>query len=218
MLLVATFLVSSGLWAATYSYTGGPYSGVIPFTAPCGTGPCANYLNTMNVAGSFTTAIALAPNLINANVTAASVTSFSFSDGLNTYVSTDPNARLYFVQVSTGATGQITSATFIVEVWETGLSPHGVGDRLSYFGITPTSNLAYNNLACSVVLTTPALVPDGCNTVLPDASHSEAQSNTGIWASDLPPPVLAAVPTLSQWGLIVLAVLLAGLGFSHRKQ
>jgi hypothetical protein len=80
-----------------YSATVTPYASVNNFTAaPCPVGQsCVNFTTSMTQSGSFTVAAPLAPNLTSVDIH-ASVLSYSFSDGVNTYSSIDPSSRLYF--------------------------------------------------------------------------------------------------------------------------
>ncbi|RZI98714.1 MAG: IPTL-CTERM sorting domain-containing protein, partial [Haliea sp.] len=68
----------------TYAATGGNYTVFADFTAPCGVGACANFLNTMSASGTFTTAAPLPANLV-AQPIRPLITAFRFTDGLTTY-------------------------------------------------------------------------------------------------------------------------------------
>ena len=104
LFMLAALCFSPSLGATTYVYTGAPYTAVLNFTSPCGTGPCANYVVGERVTGQFTTTVPLGSNLVNQNVF-PSVTSYSFSDGLVTYSSADPNSRVDNLVVSTQPIG-----------------------------------------------------------------------------------------------------------------
>ena len=80
--------------AETYAATGGNYTVFTNFTAPCGAGACANYLNTMSASGAFTTVGPLPANLA-AQPIRPLMTAFRFTDGLTIYDSSDPNCLLY---------------------------------------------------------------------------------------------------------------------------
>ena len=97
VLLFATLLGllhSPTLWgqAKAYIYTGPVWESFDNFKEPCAAGPCANYPMGSRATGRFTTAAPLASNLTPVNIL-PQVISFSFSDGLNTYSSIDPNVR-----------------------------------------------------------------------------------------------------------------------------
>ena len=103
---------------------------------------------------------------------------FSFSDGLNTYASTDPSTVVFRFLVSTDASGSITWADMILQRWLTGTAPHALQDRISWM----SSGQAFHNLACTGLTT-----GDRCATALRDASHSRGRPIAFAWrtASDL---------------------------------
>lgn len=180
MLVLASFAFPA-LAVSTYAFTSPNYSFAIPFTAPCTIGTCANYTTSMHFAGSFTTASPLAANLVNAHVE-AQVTSFSFSDGINTYTSSDANARLVNLQFSTDASGVPTpTSTFIqVQQWTTGTNPHTTSDRVNQSFIDFNAD-SFNNAGCSLVGTSNG-VADVCKTVTNDSNRSEGDNSVaGTW-------------------------------------
>lgn len=203
--------------AATYTAaTTGPYTVKTDFTV-CSGGPCQNYTLAMTPSGSFTTATPLAANLSNANI-AAQITSFSFSDGINTFASTDPNVRIFQAIVSTSATGSITSSTLFFELWQTGTSPHAVGDKVALIQIG-NSVFATNTLNCTGVGTTPAGAADSCVSGPGDIGSSNASGATWTWAAVTPPATAATpVPSTSALGLLVLSALLGGAGLAMSRR
>jgi hypothetical protein len=106
--LVAVLFVP-GLWGTTYTLPATNYTVVANFTS-CTTGSCANFTTSMAPSGSFTTAAPLASNLANQNV-AAQVTSFTFTDGITTYNSSDATVRVYLFMVTTNASGNLSLRT-----------------------------------------------------------------------------------------------------------
>ena len=80
----------------------------------------------MNISGSFTLASPLPPNFPSADIT-SQVIAYSFTDGVNTIASTDPDARPYYFFVATDASGNINVRYLLVEKWQSGSSPHTVG-------------------------------------------------------------------------------------------
>ncbi|MBK6960369.1 MAG: IPTL-CTERM sorting domain-containing protein [Gammaproteobacteria bacterium] len=234
LLALACLCLSPSLWAATYSYQGPTYASKIDFTSPCGTGPCANYALGQNITGQFTTAAPLPPNLFFADVH-ANVTSYSFTDGVNSYSSSDPNTRLHVFAISTDAAGNILAATSWVQIqlWLTGSSPHAPGDRAAVLGgcrpaggctgggedrAVPTSPV----LQCKLLGRGGNIAPDSCSGGMPDISVSSANvaaSSFGTWSILAESPI----PTLSEWALILLALLVAGfalwaLSFGKRRE
>lgn len=198
----AALLMAPGIWAATYTYTGGNYYSVTNYTT-CGTGTCANFTTSMRITGSFTTSAPLAANLSLQNV-AAQVTSYSFSDGVTTFANSDSNTRLYQILVDTDGSGRVTWASVLLELWRTGTSPHAAGNRLDFLFSDGSDDFGHVNVPCLTTGSSPAGVADSCTSYLADASSSTAMGFTGSWATP------SAVPTLSGWGSVLLLAALLG--------
>ncbi len=94
VLAAALVLLASGAQATTYTYTG------VNFDAAS-----SPYTTAMSVSGSITLASPLAPNLVGADLL-ASLESWSFSNGVQTYSSAAP-PLFQQVLVSTDANGTI---------------------------------------------------------------------------------------------------------------
>ena len=94
VLAAVLVLLASGTQATTYTYTG------VNFDAASGP-----YTTAMSVSGSITLASPLAPNLVGADLL-ASLESWSFSNGVQTYSSAAP-PLFQQVLVSTDANGAI---------------------------------------------------------------------------------------------------------------
>src|SRR5262249_41661527 len=135
-LLFLASLVTTSMWASvTYTFTGSNYNLTSNFSGPCSVGPCANFTGAMSPSGSFTIATALPANFVETDITSQLI-SFSFSDGLNSYTNTNSNVRIFAFQVGTDATGQIKNHFIYVEFWQTGSSPHVIGNRFARIAIT----------------------------------------------------------------------------------
>jgi len=194
-ILTSLFVATSpSAQTTTYSYVGPAATTFVDFTAPCGTGPCANFPPGTQLTGQFTTAAPLPANMSGSNISSL-VTSFSFTDGLNTYSSADPGVRVYNFTVATDAGGNVTlinTSEIVVERWQTGTSPHAAGDRYSLailWALHP-GGVSHNNAGCTKVSTSFAGVPDTCTVEAPDASTSTATAPTGTWSKF---PVAAAL-------------------------
>lgn len=190
----------------TYTSSVGNYISVTDFASCPGGETCTNYTTAMRQSGSFTVAAALAPNLANADI-AGLVTSYSFSDGINTYSNTNADNRIGFFSVSTDASGAITAANIFIQKWLSGTSgSHAAGDRFSYiwFGSPLFVSQSVNNTTCGNVST----VGDVCISEIGGIGSSFAEAPLASWA-----PVVAApptpVPTLSEWAMIIMASLMA---------
>ncbi|KRA13216.1 IPTL-CTERM sorting domain-containing protein [Acidovorax sp. Root568] len=211
LVLLAAALLQAGARAATYTYTGPAYnaSELHNFAAcPPGTGNCGAYTTAMAETGSFTTAVPVAANLNSEDIT-SQVTSFSFSDGLTVYASGDPQVTLMSVVATT--TGGVLQFSVTLLRWQTP-APHASGDHLDRISL---SQGGQHNAVCSDV----GLNPQGDQCYASSAgdvfsSWRNDDLVNGIWvASGLPPVASTAVPTLGEWGLLLLASLMVGAGW-----
>lgn len=210
----ALFVVIASFFAATLAFaqptvysnaTSGPFFALTNFTAPCTIGPCQNFSAGMLGSASFTTASPLPSNLVNADIRAL-VTAYTLTSGIDTISSTNPNAR-FTISVSTDGTGAITFANVQAHVWITPSVAHVLGDRASYISFSGVMNGAHNR-PCGALGGLPGNPPDSCIFFPGDSSSSSAAANIGAWSmAPLVPP--SAIPSLSTWGLICLAGLLA---------
>jgi len=224
-------MTAASAWAsATYTFTSTNLGTFSNYTT-CSTGPCANYNSSMQLTGSFTLAAALPANFSGASDITSQVTSYSFSDGLNTYSSSDPNSRIYQFFISTDGTGAISVASILIERWQSGSSPHSVGNRVALFNLNGASiNQAENNLTCvSVGSGTSSGIADVCQLANNDAASSTSSASLGSWTgggspgggggsptpTPTPAPAPVGTPTLGEWGMISLAVLLVGFAWTR---
>ena len=208
-LLVGALLVSaSGLCATTYTYSGPAFTNVAqpPFTA------------TGRVTGSFTVASPLPP--LNAADIGNLLVKYSFTDGINTYSSTDPNARVFLFWISTDSTGAIYSTNIVLERWKTGSAPHvpstgvpfPVPDRLSAISVNLWSFGVYErDQVVNDGVCTDIFAGDVCNdgSIEQPSFRSPSAMANGMgtfWtaAADVT-ATPAAVPTLSDIGLLALS-------------
>ena len=213
-LLFASFTASA---AATYTFTAANYDATLPFTAPCGAGSCANYTLSMNASGTFSGPSRLAPNLVAVDITAV-LTSYSFTDGLTTFSSSDPNSRLFQFIVTTDATGAITAVNIVLERWETAGGAHVAGDRFDLTQFTGTGQVNSNhNVVCNAVGVSPGGTADSCTAAAADTNSSAASAaGAGVFAFAAGG---AGIPTLGEYALLLLAALMgiAGLYGVRRK-
>ena len=208
-LLALAAFTHAGAWAATYTYTGNPYdpAALHNFTAPCGVGNCGSFTPAMFQSGWFTTLHPLPAGLGNANI-ASLVTGFEFSDGLTTY-SSAAGDFLYSAYADTAANGAFINADLTFFHWDTAVVQHGRVNQMSLHGFVN------HNYDCDTVN-----VPGNgvCNVSNAGTSSSYVDDHprtTGTWlVTGLPAPGAGvnAVPTLSEWGVLLLAGLMAGIG------
>jgi len=199
-LFLASMMATSGWAAVTYTFSSSNYSTITNFTS-CSVGPCASYTSAMHISGSFTLAAALPPNFSGATDISSQIIAYSFSDGITTYANTDPKARIYQWSLVTDGSGNITIGGILIELWQTGTSPHAVGDRFTLINLNgPSINQAENNLRCSTVGGgTASGVTDLCVLGASDASTSIASSTSGSFSGGtpaVPPPATPAPPSL----------------------
>jgi hypothetical protein len=205
--------------STTYTFTGSTYSLITNFTT-CTTGPCANFTGAMSVSGSFTLAAALPANFSLQDITSRLV-SYSFSDGLTTFTNSDPNVRINFFSVSTDGTGFISNANIELELWQTGSSPHVPGNRLAVLDLAGSTSTIVgagtNNVGCLLLGTGSSGVADTCTSLVGDSSTSTAQANGGSWTGGGSSPP-TSVPTLGEWGMIILTGLLSLFAWLRMRQ
>ncbi len=212
--LVATASATAAFAQAT-DYTlnvGGNYTSLNnAAAAPCDIGPCHEFTSSERMTGSFRLNAPLAPNLAASNLAAADVTSYSFSNGVTTFDSTDPNVRLNQIQVSTDGAGVVTSFAIWLNRWN--VLPHAPGDgangRLGYMSVTEWNQYAQHNMTCDAVGTAPSGTTDACtsNSAGTDTTSATAATINTLTAATVAP---APVPTLSEWAMILLGLMLAG--------
>ena len=191
--LVFAFL-STPAWATTYYFAGGAYTTRFPHQT-CGTGICADYAAGSRVTGSFTTALPLVGNLPATEIT-ASVSSYSFADGVNTYSSADANARIVVFSVATDATGKPSVVNVQLQQWQAA-APHNAGSNRfnALFVGSPTGGGI--NVACSTFGNSPSNgVADVCTAYLGTTDTSQATSSlAGAWSVDVPIVLPPGTPT-----------------------
>ena len=193
------------LYANTqYTYTSQNYSSFYNYSA-CNTGPCANFTSSMAMTLTFSVATALAPNLSSQQIV-GQVTSFTASDGLTTFNSSDPNVRVWDFTVSTNATGHVTQSSIVLELWRSGTSPHSTSNRIDLAQIVPNPDVYYNT-ACESYGSGPAGMSDTCAIAQQDNATGEATALSGTWSQSTSQSAIAA-PTLGEWGEISLSFLL----------
>lgn len=224
----AIFGLATVAQAAAYLYSGPVYDQFIDFGSPCTTDPnppCTNYTVGMRISGSFATEVQLPANLPADTNISALVTSFNFTDGINTYSSSDPNVRRYRMEAATGSDGNIDpSGTRIqLDLWQSGSLPHIAGDRVGIIrfggGWGALIETAGNNVSCSFIVTSPAGSADSCNELPPPDGQSSYGYVRGVGRGQWSIAVTPGVPTLSEWGLILLvALLFFGTGRALRRK
>lgn len=204
--------------AATYQYTGASFTNFGNYTAaPCAAGSCANFTTAMAATGTFSTVVPLAASLPPGTDISADITAFSFSDGLTTYSSSDPTARLMYAIAETDATGAVTAIAISLRRWQTG-TPAAVGGRIDMLSISPTGISGFHNAYCEALRETlTKAAATGCLTISQDVNTSTGRVNTASVPVPAPAPSPATVPALSGAGLVGLSALLGLFGRRARR-
>lgn len=227
--LIAAFIFTSATSAAAapvvYYLESETYNSVSNFTT-CPVGPCASYNNTMKLSGTITLSGPLAPDLnVQVDDIGLQVSDFSFSDGVNQYTYNDNHVITAF-RVSTDSTGALTD--FEIKINRVGSSPYDensttlLSARVGSILINGSQDIvAVNNNAVCISRGdfSPAAWPigAGCSSENPSVPGASSASAPSVTLSITPPP--APIPTLSEWAMILLASLFAGVAaISLRKR
>lgn len=219
MRLLVVIAMALGLWGAagaasaqvTYNFQGGLYNSVTNAGA-CGVGECATYTTAQRAIASITFIAPLAPNLANADVT-ASISAYTFSDGVRTTTGPGPNAATLQVLATTNGAGVLTG--YSITLQRTPGPPYPVStpadpnSRASQITLYPIGSTADSNFVCATRGSGGSAVtgPGSCSAATLDAHYSTAQSTVPTTFAVSAP---AAVPTLSEWAMILFGLLLAG--------
>jgi len=169
----------------------GNYATIANHTA-CTTSPsslCADFSASDNVTGTFTTAGPLPANASDLEI-GATVVSYSLFSGLDTIASTNADARLNTLRISTDASGNITGVNLLHAVlWQTGSVPHSTADRFAAITLVPGNNgVSTRNSGCTTVGTGDSGIADTCLVAtITDASRSTAY-NAPVAVSMAPVP------------------------------
>lgn len=175
--------------ATTYDYAGLPYSTgaayLQNFTPPCTAGACANYTTAMRVTGRLVTATPI-PAGQSAIDISASVTDFSFADGLHTYAKSDPTLLVVRPFVArTDAAGNLVSLSAIVGRWQSPTAPHAAGSRLDYVelgGFNASLNAQYDQGQTNNYCSAYVAAGDTCTAAAGDTNSSRGVSlPLGTW-------------------------------------
>ena len=214
-------LTCTGAQATTYRYTGASFTAFGNYTAaPCSAGSCANFTPALSATGTFSTAVPLAASLPPSTDITPDITSFSFSDGLTTYNSSDPLTNLMRAYAETDATGAVTAIDIYVQRWQSG-TLQAVGGRIDTLVLGHASASAYHDVYCTLYSNPPTLAKAAggtCTGFGQDTNTSFALVNAGA----LPVPVAgppsapspASVPTLSHFGLLTIGLLACAIGMA----
>ncbi|MFC5346301.1 IPTL-CTERM sorting domain-containing protein [Brevundimonas staleyi] len=201
---------SAAAQTTSYTFRGGPFTAITNSTT-CTVGECGTYTGAHRATATLTFAAPLAPNLPTAD-RSADVTAFTFSDGVRTTTGPGALGSMQAVLFGTDAAG--LPINFLVVLERTPGPPYAVGDptdpnsRLSIVALAPNQSQGVTNAECSTRAPTAAgSSPGNCSIAATDSGSSTAIAMTPTIVT-LGVPV--AVPTMTEWAMILLALLLAG--------
>ena len=207
--VVLVLALAGSAVADTYTYTGVAYTSVT-----------GSYTTSMSVTGSFETSAPIPPNSTDLDLMSL-ITSWSFSDGQNTLTNANsvidfPGAPGLTPLGTTDGSGNLVSAQiFLVSA----PFPNTIGGLANLILMDATRSRSEIDGYCA------GLGSGGFCAVFDDTASSNEVANAaapGTWVGASAPPItpapVASVPTMSEWALITLAMLLAGIVFVRRKQ
>jgi hypothetical protein len=186
MIVAAPFAMAD----AVYTYTGPVYTSGSTGTGCVPAMPCADYTGK-RITGTITTKLPAQPSSTTA-VLPSDIVSFSFSDGVFTYASGDPDVRWNSFSLKTDAQGQVTGGSGLPIKWLSGTSPHVAGDiyrSMSFDSAGPTNVL--NNVR--TVSVSPDDTPNGFSPLSESSNAWVSAGPTGSWTSSLPAPSVVAI-------------------------
>lgn len=197
--------------AQRYVFSGAPVGDVYPPTN-CTAATCPTYVAGVTQPSGWVSVDSQIIQTTPPTTALARVTGFRFSDGVIVYDSSDPQTRLTRFNVLTDATGVPQTITVSVTRWNTA-TPAADGSenaRFSSFEISwrvssGRDYFIYTNSLCTALAGT---VPESCVSSTADSSFGSARRlETNIATFVFEP--LVAIPTLSEWMMLVMAALLA---------
>ena len=188
-------LISSNTYAETYTYAGSNF-----------TNANGAYTTAMRVTGSISTSDPIPPNSVEVDISGI-LTGWSFFDGLQTIGNvngtTNPN---YPPLVSTDGSGDITTANFRFFTTPLGTV---VGDKDNFIRIR-LNDLVARDVVCD------ATVGGFCDDWIPGTDFAINQV-TGVWET-VTTSTSTSISTLSQWSLMLLALLLGMVGIARIRR
>ena len=210
-LAVALLTLAGSAVADTYTYTGVAYTSVT-----------GGYTTSMSITGSFETSAPIPPNSTDLDLMSL-ITSWSFSDGQNTLANANsvidfPGFPGFSPLGTTDSSGNLVSAQLYLT---SSPFPGTIGALVNSIYVDGFVSRAEVDGACA------SIGAGGfCSSFGSSPSNEVGGAAVpGAWAWTAPPVIppvtpapAAPVSTLSEWALITLAMLLAGVVFIRRRQ
>ncbi|WP_374036029.1 IPTL-CTERM sorting domain-containing protein [Brevundimonas staleyi] len=211
LLLVNLSVGQAAAQTTRYVLTSEDYTAVLNTAAtPCDLAPCPTLTTNMKAQGSITFSAPLAPNLSSTSIPTSQVVAYHFEDGVTTYDKSDSRSRNPYVIVTTDGAGVVTDFSIAFHRWNVAPGTGDVTGRLAFLDLRPTSVNVLANSPCTAGPTTSAFngETDIC-AGLGFGDDTVASQNIGGAVSFVLAPI-APVPTLTEWAMILLGLMLAG--------
>lgn len=235
---IGLFATPAAAQPVTYYVNSSTYSAVDNSTAAvCPAGDCSKvYTTSQKLSGQFVLSGAPPANQIGYDVSFG-IDTFSLSDGQRTYTDADLYNTVYIntATVDTDASGQITGFEFKFDRVNTpGSFPvGGAADpaaRVSYIWFSSTSAFPVNIASNAICIARGDNAPDGagnptggtfgagCMAVAGTGAEGVSAAGATTVTVSLTPPPPPPVPTLSEWAMILLGVILGGTALLHLQR
>lgn len=206
-LVCITCLSFTNIHAATYDFVSVNYEDIFDTRS--------GYTTAMNVSGSITTSSPLPPNNGNLDISGL-ITGFSFNDGLQTIDDSNGFILSTFGPVSV-VTDPLGNIDRVIASWIIYPAPEFTSAPVSISNgilISNNSASAISNFECMGPSTATAICGTGSQATTAQARTPQSSTSTN-WSIRAIPSSPTAVPSLNQWGIILLVLLL---GFVTLRQ
>ncbi len=227
--LVAGFVLAAAMYggqaaaqATTYTFTSPLYATTTP-AASCTVGECATYTTAQRAVITLTFAAPLAANLPIGD-RSGDLTAYTMNDGVRTTTGPGANAASFLVRIGTDPTGLPNNYLLFIERTPgppyTDNTPTDPNARVSGVQMAPAATDVQNNLICILRGGSGGAVtgPGSCDLANGDGSSSAASTGAPVVTLGPPGGGPAAVPTLSEWAMILFGTILAAGAALHLQR
>ncbi|MBX3477443.1 MAG: IPTL-CTERM sorting domain-containing protein [Brevundimonas sp.] len=185
----------------------------------CTVGDCADYAPGQKVQGVISLNAPLPPNAAGLDIKPL-IAAIQLNDGPRNFTLT-PGFVVSMAFVSTDAAGVITYFQFQIQripgpPYLANL-PNDPNSRISGVTVTPLWTSTYSNGLCRQRYAAP-WPTEACDWIEADSHSSTAFSNSPPTITYVAAPTPAVVPTLTEWAMILFALLLAGGAALHLQR
>lgn len=183
----------------------------ITTSATCTVGECGNYAWGQRIEGEIRLNAPLPPSRTSMDIRSM-IAEVRINDGLRDYT-LSPGFVIATARVSTNAAAVITNHQFQIQrvpgpPYGEAL-PNDPNSRMSGVTITPSASWALSNVECRQRSVAPSPT-NACSWMVQDSHSSSGMSVTPPTVTYVPAPPPAVIPTLTEWAMVLFALLLAG--------